>query len=161
MVRPSASLAIVRLPTSEAARTLRPLFEAMYRHFENVTGRPMLRDNGFEAWLGMYDKVVDRNRLVVAAVIDDKPVGFIEGLTRTPASYAPPGLHGFVAHTFVVPSARGARVAQTLFEDLVRWFDTKGVSSIELQVLHANDTALPFWQAQGFVSDLYQMRLSR
>jgi GNAT superfamily N-acetyltransferase len=156
----SAPAEFVRLKTSAEVVPLRPLFDAMYRHFDAIAGRSLLREGGFDAWLGLYDKVADRNRMIVAARIDGAPVGFVEGLTRAPAVYAPAGLNGFVAHIYVTPEVRGTGVAQRLVADLLDWFRERTVTTVGLQVIDGNDGAVRFWRSQGFVSEFLQMRLA-
>lgn len=141
-------------------RRVAPLFAELYRHLDAVAGRPLLRDDGFAAWIGLYDKVAGRSRIVLCADGPDGPVGFVEGLLRNGAPYAPPGVAGFIPHLFVAPGARGHGIAAALVAALRDWFASKGVNAIELQVVEGNDPALRFWRAQGFAVDLHQMRVN-
>lgn len=137
---------------------LEPLFLAMYDHFAITSGRRYLNDRAFELWVGHYSKVAGRSRIVIGAWHAGELIGFIEGVLRAAPAYFDEGVLGYVSHLSVAHEHRGRSVARRLYVELVTWFETKKVASIELQVVQGNQGAHRFWQALGFASDAVQYR---
>jgi hypothetical protein len=44
-------------------------------------------------------------------------------------------------------------------DEIVRWFDTKGISRIELEVITGNESAESFWKKHGYTG--FTQRLYR
>lgn len=142
-----------------AAADLEPHFLAMYAHFEAVSGRASLREDGFRLWLGTYGPpAAGKSRLICTARQGHACIGFAEGLLRMPPAYFRPGLIGFVAHIHVAPEWRGQGVATALQDRLRAWFLARGAREAQLQIVAGNTLAEAFWSRQGFAPELVQMR---
>jgi GNAT superfamily N-acetyltransferase len=141
------------LRTAAELGAVRPLWDALYRHLGEVAGRPMAAPDGFDRWIGAYDRVAGRTRQVFA----DRD-GFVEALVRAAPAWAPPALTGFVGQLYVLPAARGGGLAAALLGAAEEWCRSRGVDQVELQVMAGNAVAERFWRRQGYLTDLHQMR---
>jgi GNAT superfamily N-acetyltransferase len=91
------------------------------------------------------------NSIVLVAQDDEKTLGCLVGELRE-TSMPPSGLGevGYIDVIWVEPDSRGSGVATALVAHAERWFDSKGVDTIELAYLAANELAATAWSKLGY-----------
>lgn len=94
----------------------------------------------------------------MSVATDGAPVGFGAGLIRFAPDYLGSQKVGYISHVYVAPGNRCGGIGRALVLTLERFFECRGVSSIELQVLAGNPVAHAFWRSLGYEDELYQMR---
>lgn len=60
---------------------------------------------------------------------------------------------GWIHELFVVPAQRRAGIGRALLSLADRWFETRRVTRRCVRVEQANEEALSFWRAAGYVDD--------
>ncbi|MBC6696557.1 GNAT family N-acetyltransferase [Hymenobacter puniceus] len=89
-------------------------------------------------------------RIFVADTDTHKVVGLLLATYQTGSS----GMHyfrrGYIAETIVAAEHRGQGIGRALVAAAKSWLISQGADHLELQVAVQNQTALRFWQAQGF-----------
>jgi ribosomal protein S18 acetylase RimI-like enzyme len=100
----------------------------------------------------------DRDRVVVAETAEGRLIGYALGSDRDNAPVLEPERFGLVSDIYVDEGHRREGVAGALFSDLENWFRVRGLTSVELGVLHVNTLAQAFWRAQGFTDFVDRLR---
>ena len=65
---------------------------------------------------------------------------------------------GYVADLCVHAEFRGRGLGRRLYERLRAWFLSRGIESIEVQVVRANPASQTFWRKMGFTDFLRTLR---
>ncbi|GAA4429947.1 hypothetical protein GCM10023188_16000 [Pontibacter saemangeumensis] len=99
---------------------------------------------------------------------DTKVFGYVQqdewqGLVMANLKQAAPGFlfskKGYIAETFIKAPCRGKGIGNELVEAAKNWLTDKGADHIELQVSVKNNTAIRFWEKQGFTPTTQHMML--
>jgi GNAT superfamily N-acetyltransferase len=134
------------------------LFTSMYEYMESHGLQVPLAAGGAATWREGVARSLGRLSTLAVAREGHAVVGFAHGAI----SLLPPYLGGLavgkVHHVFVDEAHRAGGTGQRLVFELDRWFAERGASSVELQVLCENESAIRFWKGRGFRSELLQMR---
>jgi ribosomal protein S18 acetylase RimI-like enzyme len=97
----------------------------------------------------------DPDSLVLAACEADKVVGYSYALVMTPMKYERRPKYGNIHDLFVTCDRRRKRVGEKLYQEMLKWFHTRGINRVELHIISQNGLASSFWRKQGF-SDFEQ-----
>lgn len=76
-------------------------------------------------------------------------LGQIAGELREPAPVFERNTYGYVTDIVVDPVARRHGIGRALFEALEEWFQERGATHLQLQVLAGNRASQAFWRAMG------------
>lgn len=135
-----------------------PLFLKLYAHMASHGLLLPLALGGERNWRKGVELTLGRLGVVVLARDGSRAVGFAQGLVRVTPDYLGAQKVGYVGHVFVDEDVRRRGALKLMFPVLQEWFRSKGVSSLELQVLWRNTGAIEAWAAMGFERELLQMR---
>jgi len=135
------------------------LFRQLYAHLADAGMQMPMVEGGEKLWRQSSEKLLGgRFGILVAAVQNDKAVGFAHGVLRYAPDYLGGLKVGFITNIFVDPAYRSFGAGKKMVEYLENWFRTKGTHSCELQVLTGNAQGIEFWTRCGFSRELLQMR---
>jgi GNAT superfamily N-acetyltransferase len=107
----------------------------------------------------ILDHCDDPYTRAMIAEVDGEPVGFILGmivdLMQDIFAQEP---SGFLADIYVESSARQRGVGRALVQDLIEWFRTNKITSLDWQVSVHNPEGMAFWKAIGGQGVMLRMR---
>lgn len=134
------------------------LFKDMFSDFADTGVQLPLVTGGENLWLRSIESLPDKAFFIAGAIQGHELQGFISGQIKILPSYLGGGWVGEVTYLFVRPSTRRLGLASSLVLSAMKWFQERGASSVELQVLSQNSGAQAFWQRQSFQTELIQFR---
>ncbi len=152
------TIRIITDPGDPAIAHLPGLFTDMHVGMASDGMRLRLAPDGARMWCEGVVRGSERSGRLVIAEADGVVVGFAHGAIKLAPEYLGGEKLGHVTHLYVRPDLRGSGIGAGLAAALHDWFDTRGVSSIELQVVAGNEGALRFWGALGYEVEIMQMR---
>jgi len=97
----------------------------------------------------------EMNGFIYLATVNDKPVGFIQGVIKDNSSDLmyilthKPSLHGWIGVFYVSAENRGLGIGKALFEKTKAYFVTNKCTAIRLYVLGCNELAMKTYHAIG------------
>ena len=95
-----------------------------------------------------------------AAFVAEAPgraVGYLYGEVHQRPTLALPDC-GYIADLYVRPDDRLRGAGRALFEAMRVWYNARGISVIEVQVVRANTASQAFWRKMGFSDFLRTLR---
>jgi len=137
------------------------LFTDMYRYFVSHGLMLPLARNGGTIWLRSLEASIGKANHVIGCLHDDKLVAFMHSAIKVLPTYFEGKIVGVIANVYVIPEYRRMGIAGELLRRSEAWLYARNVSSIELQVLAGNESAITFWHKVGFETELMQMRKKR
>lgn len=90
--------------------------------------------------------------------LEGKIVGYILGELHQRKPIYPAGNYGFVSDLCVSSEYRRRGFGNKLVAELMAWFESRKVTSVELFLLEANPTSSAFWSSLGFGNYLRLVR---
>lgn len=91
-----------------------------------------------------------KNSLVLVAEVDKKIVGFMYGEIKNRPPIMEGKKYGHLGDAFILREYRNGGLGGKLTKELIKWFKSKGVKFVELEVDMRNETGLNFWKRLGF-----------
>ncbi len=85
-------------------------------------------------------------------------VGYAVGRITTLPLFFEHRHRGYIHDVYVRAAHRHRGIGRRLVEEILRWFDERGVTLIELTVASKNGEATSFWRALGFETYMHQMK---
>ena len=141
-----------------AFEKLESLFSDMYIYMSGSGLNIDLAEDGAATWLKGVVQGLGRFGTLQVAGIQEKIIGFAHGSIRLTPDYLGSKKVGVITHIYVDREHRGEGVGEKLVKELEKWFKTKEVHSVELQVLAGNKTGIAFWEKLGYPLELNQHR---
>lgn len=145
---------------SDAQELLR-LIKSMVAYHQNLDSyyKPFSQyqnlDGEIQSW------ILDRNIKILVADQGDGLVGYGRFSIETAPTYAAVKKIGAVDDIFIEKPYRKQGMAKEIFKEALKWFQTKKVRNIELNVDSRNEAAIKFWKKLGFFDYKLRMRLDR
>lgn len=100
------------------------------------------------------------NALYLIAEIDNKPIGVVMGkIIKTFGNWCIYKKEGYIGQMFIEKEYRGKNTGKKIINDLVKWFKSKGIKSIKLNVYANNKKAIKSYKKYGFKDYILGMRL--
>lgn len=107
-----------------------------------------------ESYLSLVEaEAAAKEGAILIADADGGPVGFVAGWVEQDdvlAETADSNRHGYVSDIYVIPGARGRRIAGALLAALERHLSGRGLARLRICALAANASALRAYDAFGF-----------
>lgn len=91
-----------------------------------------------------------QNSLVLAAADGGKVVGYSYSLINEVSSLQDRPNYGCIHDMFITPAYRRKGIGEDMLREIKKWFHSKDIYRIELDVLAGNRIASSFWKKQGF-----------
>ncbi len=95
------------------------------------------------------ENVDDPDRLVLVAEADGSVVGYLTGLLGEPTTKRPVRV-ATLGSLYVHPSQRGSQIGTRLVERFRSWARDKGADRLAVTAYASNESAIRFYQRQGF-----------
>lgn len=97
--------------------------------------------------------------LVLAALDEERVVGYSLSEIRGPREGYEPERFGAIDHVVVTAHSRRRGIGEELLSEILKWFKSRNVGRVEIEVLAKNQVAYSFWEKHGFTD--YRHRLYR
>jgi ribosomal protein S18 acetylase RimI-like enzyme len=134
------------------------LFEEMYAFMQDHGLMLGLARDGARKWVEGIRQGLGRFGILFICLQQEEVIGFAHGALRLTPDYLGSKKVGVITHVYVREDIRKQGAGKALVKELEQWFDEKEVSSVELQVLTHNESAILFWESAGYQRELLQYR---
>jgi ribosomal protein S18 acetylase RimI-like enzyme len=150
----------VRTAEEGDVETIVGLWREFVRFHRELDDRVRTREGSADSFAAFVRSLVesDRDRVAVAESAEGCLIGYAIGSDRDNAPVLAPERFGLVSDIYVDERHRREGVARALFADLEDWFKERGLTSVELGVLHVNTLGQAFWRAQRFTDFVDRLR---
>ena len=96
------------------------------------------------------------NSLVLVAIDDEKTVGYAVAVI-TPTINATVKDTGNIDHVAVAAEYRRHEIGRLLYDEILKWFHTRGITVVQVMVLARNGIAGAFWHKLGYRDYQYNL----
>ena len=141
----------IRRARQEDLETLLDLWLEMMSYHGRLDPRFAPEDNARDAFRDtMREWIGATARRVLVAVADGQVVGYTIGsIVENPPIFKLRH-YGHVSDMCVAPEWRGQGMGRRLFGGLRKWFRSRGLAVVQLNVAALNPAAQAFWREMGF-----------
>jgi len=91
-----------------------------------------------------------KNSLILVALLKGQVVGYSYSLINEPSTLQDRPNHGCIHDMFITVKHRRKGVGENMLAEIMKWFKSRDIQRIELDVLVQNQVAASFWEKQGF-----------
>jgi len=88
--------------------------------------------------------------LVLVALDGERVIGYSLSEIKNPPKGLKRDEYGYVHHMAITTSCRHKGIGEQMLDEIIKWFHTKHVDRIELEVTTKNHNAYSFWEKHGF-----------
>jgi GNAT superfamily N-acetyltransferase len=88
--------------------------------------------------------------LVLAALDGDEVIGYSISEIKDPPRGSTRTEYGYIHHMAVTEKYRRTGVGEQMFDEILKWFRSKGMDRIELDITSKNHVSRSFWGKLGF-----------
>ena len=99
------------------------------------------------------------NSLVLVALDAEKLVGYSYSLLQEPSNLLKRKKFGYVHDFFITADYRRRDIGEKMYDEILKWFHSKDIDRVELQVIVKNQMAHSFWRKHGYMD--FQITLYR
>jgi GNAT superfamily N-acetyltransferase len=148
---------LVREGTAEDVSRLQSLWLALY---DNQKANGMLVDlpeDAFDRWTASLLPMLSRFTCVFVAEKGEELAGFLAGRVRALPAYFGGAQVGFISDVYVDPGHRRTGLGRQLVSTATEWFQSLGITRLELQVIVNNPAARKLYKDLGWSEELLQM----
>ena len=90
------------------------------------------------------------NNLMLVALDEGNVLGYSYSLIIETSNLEKRGKYGNIHDVFISPAHRHKGVGEMMFSEIMKWFQSKDIDRIELDVIKQNQMASSFWEKHGF-----------
>ncbi len=122
------------------------------RYSENIDPIFTPRDGALEVFEKKYLRPVmkDNNSLVLVALDGEKVVGYSYSLINDPSDLEKFRQVGVIHDFFITADYRRRGIGEKIYNEILKWFKSRDIDRIELQVIAKNEAACSFWRKHGY-----------
>ena len=95
-------------------------------------------------------KIKSKNCIFFVAEDKGKIIGYVLGEIETPEHPHIFNKRGYIVDAFILKEYRRMGMGEQLFQELIKWFKSKGVKWIKVGVYANNFNSIKFWGKMGF-----------
>ncbi|MFH1851246.1 MAG: GNAT family N-acetyltransferase [Candidatus Neomarinimicrobiota bacterium] len=156
---PSDKLIIRKAVTTDLTAIVKLWIE--FTDYHSAMDRYFSRsENGHNNFSDYVQKNLSSNRSrILVAQFKGMVIGYCIGTMAERSPVFKNRDYGYIQDLIITRSYRGQGGGQSLINELVKWFKSKGVTRLELDIHAKNEVARNFWMNNGFAISLE--RLSR
>lgn len=148
---------LIRLGSGDDLVRLESLWLALYEHQKRHGMLLDLPMDAFHHWTASLGPILDRFACLFVAEKNGELVGFLAGRIRFLPPYFGGSQAGFISEVYVADADRGHGLGRKLVSVATSWFQTLGLTRIELQVIMNNTPARNLYRELGWSEELIQM----
>lgn len=138
-----------RPATSADIPLLRAFEQKLVAHERTI--EPTLKPDGILEYYDIPKLIEDKeNTLVLIAEVDGQPIGCGFGQIRAKDSCYTKNHNGYIGLVYIDEAHRGHNYSGKLMDTLRKWFKTKNINEIVLQVYSGNTGAIKAYEKYGF-----------
>jgi len=100
------------------------------------------------------------DKIILVAEDNRRYVGFIKGEIRMAPEVFNSVMTGYISEIFVEEGYRGSGLALQLTDGVIRWFKSRSISTVRLNVNSENSQASRFYEKLGFMEVNRTLRLN-
>jgi ribosomal protein S18 acetylase RimI-like enzyme len=97
--------------------------------------------------------------LVLVALDKGQVVGYALSEIKEPPKGSKREKYGYISHMAVTASYRRRGVGKKIFDEIMKWFYSKNIDRVEVEITTKNQVASSFWEKHGFTD--YMRKLYR
>ena len=90
------------------------------------------------------------NSLVLVALDGERVVGYSFSQINKSSDLEKRTKYGYIHDLFITSDYRRQGIGEKIYGEIIKWFHSKDIDRVELQVIAANKMADSFWRKQGF-----------
>lgn len=113
-------------------------------------------ENNFKKFLLSNLEEKEKNHIVLAEA-DGEVVGYMMGLILTNPPVFELKQYGEIMDACVSPQHRRSQIGEQLFQAMKNWFQSKGLTRIDINAAATNRVSNSFWKKMGFRPYLNRM----
>ena len=96
--------------------------------------------------------------LIIVALDDGKVIGYAYLMIKEPdVALNERKKYGYVHDLFITGEYRRTGIGEKMFDEIVKWFRSKDIDRIELDVIVKNRIAYSFWEKHGFTDYVHTL----
>jgi GNAT superfamily N-acetyltransferase len=95
--------------------------------------------------------------LVLVGVDGKKVVGYAYAVVNEPRNPVEKATHGYIHDMFVTEAYRRRDIGGKMYNEIIKWFKSKGIKRIELEVIEGNKYAESFWKKQSYTEFTHRL----
>lgn len=143
----------IKLATIENLKEIQKLsllgFERELKEFDNTLNREWSFSKDGEDYF--KKSIMNDDRCVFVAFIDDKIIGYLEGGVNQSGSNRILSKFAELEYMFVMAEYRSMGIGTKLYRAFVEWCKKKGVKRLRVEASAKNVAAISFYEKHGFV----------
>ncbi len=93
----------------------------------------------------------DESSLVLVALDEGSVVGYSYSLIRGPHDLVKREKYGCIHDMYVSTTHRRKGIGEKMLGEITKWFRSKDIDRVELDVIAKNQIAVSFWEKRGYV----------
>ena len=133
------------------------LFQSLDRFHRALIQGPGTRMEQFMDFV--TSRLDDETMLLILGLAGDTPAGYGLAFDITEHAFMPEWQRsGYITQFFVAPEHRRQGIGQMMFDYIVQWLASRGVTDVQLNVSLDNPVGKLFWRKQGFVPHRVRMK---
>lgn len=130
--------------------TIVELWMAMMHEHEKFDSTIQLTDDANEHYRRYLQcHILDTNAIVVVALHNGHIIGYTLAMKCQNLPMFEPPEYGYISDMTVIPTQRGKKIGEAMFNRVIEWFRQQSIRSIQLQVYNGNIKGKRFWNRMG------------
>ncbi len=153
-------MSLIRTATLKDVEIIIQLWKEMMKYHSEMSPLFYLAEDS-EKYYRMYlvNSLNNPEVLYTVSENDGFPSGYARGSIVNRAPIFEKRRIGMINEIFVLPQFRNSGLGSELTKSLTKWFNTKGIEYIELEVAWENKAGIEFWKRLGFTN--FKIKMSR
>ena len=95
--------------------------------------------------------------LVLLALDGEKVVGYSLSEIKDPPRGLKRDKYGYIHDVAVTANHRRSGIGDKMFNEIIKWFHSKNIDRVELEITTKNRVARSFWEKHGFIDYVWKL----
>jgi ribosomal protein S18 acetylase RimI-like enzyme len=134
------------------------LWKELMDFHKNINAYWTRREDGHITYEKMLREMLEREVAIILVAVDNgRVVGYSCALVRKPSLTRKQDRYGDIPDIMVTAEYRRRGIGERMLKMILKWFESKNIDRIELNIAAQNSISTSFWEKQGFKD--YEHRL--